>query len=185
MRLKKLKVIKADGSTEQYLHTKVIGSFNYALGLIDQPNVFAAEQFAEAVTFHLYKEKQVHTVTSEEILLMIQAILNATGYENAAAALREYHLNRKLKRRRIEVVKKTQDDNEHVASQWNKSIIADGLVKKNGFPRQLARAIASSVEQKALNLGITRVPASLVKQLVLIDMETTIQAEKQLEMATG
>ena len=188
MRLKRLKVIKADGSTEQYLHTKVIGSFNYALDLIDQPNVFAAEQFAEAVTFHLYKKNQTHTVTSEEIFLMVLAVLDATGYGNAALALRESHLNRKLRRRRIEVIKNTAsgpDDIESITCQWNKSIIAEDLVKIHGFDRQIARAIASTVEQKVLSLGITRIPSSLIKQLVFIDMDTTIKAEKQLQMATG
>ena len=34
-----LKVIKADGSVEEYLHTKVMGSINNALGEIDQPNI--------------------------------------------------------------------------------------------------------------------------------------------------
>ena len=188
MRLKRLKVIKADGSTEQYLHTKVIGSFNYALELIDQPNVFAAEQFAEAVTFHLYKKNQTHTVTSEEIFLMVLAVLDATGYANAALAIRESHLNRKLRRRRIEVVKNNTADQETIectTCQWNKSTIADELVQIYGFDRQIARAIASTVEQKVLCLGITRIPSSLIKQLVFIDMETTIMAEKQLQMATG
>jgi len=41
-----LKVIKADGTLEEYLHTKVIGTINNALASVDESNVFAAEQFA-------------------------------------------------------------------------------------------------------------------------------------------
>ena len=79
MQLRQLKVIKADGSIEQYLHTKVIGSFSNALDLIGEPNIFAAEQFAEAVTFHLYHNETSSSITSEQIHLMVQAVLNSTG----------------------------------------------------------------------------------------------------------
>ena len=82
-----LKVIKADSSIERYLHTKVIGTLSNALALIDQPNVFAAEQFAEAITFYLYRKRGVVKVASDEIHLMVQSALTATGYENAARAL--------------------------------------------------------------------------------------------------
>ena len=82
-----LKVIKADGSVEEYLHTKVIGTFGNALALVDDANIFAAEQFAEAVTFFLYEKHQTQRVTSEEIHLMMQAVLSSTGYEHAAVAL--------------------------------------------------------------------------------------------------
>jgi len=34
-----LKVIKADGSIEEYLHTKVMGTLNNALGEIEQANI--------------------------------------------------------------------------------------------------------------------------------------------------
>ena len=42
-----LSVIKANGTTEEYLHTKVIGTFNNALALAGKPSVYAAEQFSE------------------------------------------------------------------------------------------------------------------------------------------
>jgi len=34
-----IKVIKADGAAEEYLHTKVIGTINNALGRIDQADM--------------------------------------------------------------------------------------------------------------------------------------------------
>jgi len=179
-----LKVIKSDGSVEQYLHTKVIGTFSNALALIDQANVFAAEQFAEAITFYLYQKRRVVTVTSDEIHLMIQAVLTATGYENAARALNEYHLNRKLKRGRIEVVdgdERTEEDLAMRLCRWNKSRIADDLVKKDGLGRPVARAIASSVEEKVLNLGMARVRRSLIKELVLADTDAMLRVQKELQ----
>lgn len=179
-----LKVIKSDGSIEEYLHTKVIGTFGNALALIDQANVFAAEQFAEAITFYLYQKRGVVTITSDEIHLMIQAVLTATGYENAARALNEYHLNRKLKRGRIEVIdgdESTEADLAMRVCQWNKSRIADDLMRKDRLGRHVARAIASSVEEKVLNLGMTRVRRSLIKELVMADMDTMLQLQKELQ----
>jgi hypothetical protein len=179
-----LKVIKSDGSVERYLHTKVIGTLSNALALIDQANVFAAEQFAEAITFYLYRRRGVVTVTSDEIHLMIQAVLTATGYENAARALNSYHLNRKLKRGRIEVIDGDESTEEDLAMrlrQWNKSRIADDLMRKDGLNRPVARAIASSVEERVMNLGMARVRRSLIRELVMADADAMLQVQSQLQ----
>lgn len=183
-----LKVIKADGSVEEYLHTKVIGTFGNALALVDDANIFAAEQFAEAVTFYLYKKRQTLRVTSEEIHLMMQAVLSATGYEHAASALNEHRLNRKLRRNRVEVVDGEIYDPltpESGSSRWDKAKIVRCLVKHRKIDRQIARAIASGVEEKALNLNMAKVPGSLVEQLVLADTDAMLAAQKQLQTVVG
>jgi hypothetical protein len=41
--------------------------------------------------------------------------------------------------------------------------------------------IASSVEEKVLNLGMTRVRRSLIKELVLADTNTMLQVQKELQ----
>jgi len=173
-----LNVIKYDGSTEEYMHTKVIGSFHNALALADESNVFIAEQFADAITFNLYKKK-THHIASEEIHLAIEAVLLATGYCDAAMALSEYRNTRKLKRNRIVVV--NEDESQ---SKWNKSIIVSSLLRKNGCDKHVARAIASSVEEKVLNLAMSKVTASLIKHLVHADTETMLLAREQLEAIT-
>lgn len=184
MQLKQLKVIKADGSVEQYLHTKVLGSFSNALDLIGESNVFAAEQFAEAVTFHLYNNHTASSITSEQIHLMVQAVLNSTGFENAAREFGEFHLNRKMRRKRIEVVNDLNGDGEDENAGrrrelWDKSVIVLDLLNK-GFEREMARAIASSVEQKVLNIGMLRIRRGLLKELVIGETEAMLEAEKQL-----
>lgn len=174
-----LKVIKADGSTEQYLHTKVIGTVSNALGLIGEANVFTAEQFAEAITFYLYQENGVRQISSSRIYAVVQSVLTETGYDDAAKALNEYHLNRKLRRGRIEVSEDDQDGSQLRAERWNKSRIVESLEKK-GIGRQIARAIASVVEEKILNLGMTKISRSLIKQLVRADTRAMLQAAGQL-----
>jgi len=179
-----LKVIKSDGTMEEYLHTKVFGTFNNALALIEQSNVFAAEQFAEAITFYLYQKRGLDRVASDELHLMVQAVLTATGYENAAKALNEFQLNRKLRRARVEIVDDRYgetDDSDLTVSQWRKSQIVADLMKKYHLDQHIARAIGSTVEERVLNIGMTRIRRSLVKHIVFADMEMILKAQQQLQ----
>lgn len=189
-----LKVVKADGTVEEYLHTKVMGTVNNALGRIGQADTDVAEQFAEVVTFYLYHQENRHSVTSSEVLSMIKVVLTATGYERAAAALSEHHFERMLKRSRIEVVcADVQDlaDAEFLVGaeepdgrcRWNKSRIVEDLMGRYDLCRQTARMIAGMVEEKIFSMGITLVPSSLIKQLVLGDAATVLRAQEQLQTA--
>lgn len=187
-----LRVIKADGSIEEYLHTKVVGTISNTLGEVGQSDIHIAEQFADIVTYFLYHREKPLVVTSNEIFSIIQAVLTATGYEDAAIALSEHHFERRLKRSRVEVfsvdIPQFSDANvldyaEEPASRsrWDKSRIVDDLVTKHNVRRQTARTIAAMVEEKIFNIGITLVPASLIKQLVLGDAAAVLRAEQQLQ----
>jgi len=187
-----LKVIKADGSAEEYLHTKVIGTISNALSRIGWADICIAEELAEVVTYFLYHKQKPLIVTSNEIFSIVEAVLTTTGYEEAAVALSEHHFERRLKRSRIEVVSadiQQLSDAELLGkieefgsrSRWDKSIIIEDLVTKHNLCRQTARMIASMVEEKIFNMGITQLPASLVKQLVLGDAAAVLRAERQLQ----
>ena len=189
-----LKVIKADGSVEEYLHTKVMGTINNALGEADQANIEIAEHFAEVVTYYLYHQQDQRTVTSGEIFSVIKAVLSTTGYEAAAVALSDRHFRRKLRRSRIEVVSsdiRELTDAEIFAgngetgdrSRWDKSRIVRDLTATNKICRQTARLIASMVEEKIFNMEITQVPSSLIRQLVLGDAATVLRAQRELQTA--
>jgi len=142
------------------------------------------------VTYYLYDGREGNSVTSGEILSMVKAALEGTGHEDAAAALSDYHHQRRLRRSRVEVV--SNDFNclsaaEKPASgtyysvRWNKSRIVADLVSKYKISSQTARAVAGMVEEKILNMGVSSVSAGLVKELVLGDAATIIDAEKQLQ----
>ena len=187
-----MRVIKADGATEEYLHTKVIGAISRALEGVDHTDISVAEHLAEVVTYFLYHKQNSRTATSSDILSMVQAVLAATGYEDAAVALSEHHFERRLKRSRVEVVlvdvqrlcdaqivcNTEQSDGR---CQWNKSRIVNDLVAKYNLCRQTARTIATMVEEKIFRMEINLVPASLVKQLVLGDTAAVLRAEQQLQ----
>jgi len=187
-----LKVKKADGGIEEYLHTKVIGAISNALSRMGQPDIAVAEELAEVVTYFLYRKKNRRSVTSSEIFSIIKVVLTATKYEEAAVALSEHHFERKLKRSRIEVVSINVEEladaellrkTEHADSRfrWDKSRIVKSLVAKHNVSQQTARMIASMVEEKIFNMGLTLVPASLIKQLVLGDAAAVLRAQRQLQ----
>ena len=190
-----IRVIKADGTVEQYMHTKVIGTIANALGRTGQAEVSLAEYLSEAVTYYIYKKQSSgggrKTVTSCEIFSIIQAVLSSTGYEGAACLLQEHHFERRIKRGRVEVVPmevcKFSDAEKfynigqsHTRQRWNKSCIVENLVSKHDVDRQTARMIASMVEEKIFAMGISVVPVSLIKQLVWGDAGRIMHAQRQL-----
>jgi len=189
-----LKIIKADGSLEEYSHTKVMGTINNALCRIEQTDIYFAEQLAEVVTYFLYDQQNRRSITSSEIFSIIKAVLTATNYEDAAIGLSEHHFERKLKRSRTEVVSidiQELTDAELLAeaegtnsrNRWDKSKIVEDLLTKYDLCQPTARAIASMVEEKIFNMGINLVPSSLIKQLVLGDTATVLRAQQQLQTA--
>jgi len=185
-----LKVIKADGSVERYLHTKIVGTINNAMSAAAQADITVAQELAEAVTYFLHQKHDSRFVTGSEIFSIIEAVLSATGYEEPAAALSKHHFMRKLRRSRIEVVSADVHDLADAQAicsaaaektRWNKSKIVEDLITEYGVPRPTARAIASMVEERVLDMGAALVPASLVKQLVLSNAAAVLHAQSQLQ----
>ncbi|MBN2129083.1 MAG: hypothetical protein JW741_06280 [Sedimentisphaerales bacterium] len=190
---RQLRVTKADGTAEAYLHTKVIGAINNALSATGRADMAVAEELAEVVTFYLYNQSGKRKVTSNEIFSMVKAVLASTGYEEAAAALSEHAYERRLKRARTEVLAINVQDYPDMErffqanplpsrARWDKARIVGDLTAKSGLPRQTARAVASAVEQQIFNMGVSAVPLSLIKQLVLGEAATTLRAERELQM---
>ncbi len=189
---KQLHVIKADGTREAYLHTKIIGTINQALAAVGQADMIFAEDLAEVVTFYLYKRWRQRTVDSSEVYAMIKAILTATGQEEAALALSQHTLKRRLMRARTEVV--AMDMNELADAEklhetdpsvtrvpWDKARIVEDLTARQGLSRHTARAVASAVEERILRMEMTALPLSLVRQLVLGETAALLHAERELQ----
>lgn len=189
---KQLRIRKADGTTEAYLHTKVIGTVNNALSAVGRSDIVVAEDLADVVTYYLYNQRQRRTVRSSEIFFMVKAVLTATGYEEAAVALSEHALERRLKRARTEVLAVDVQDFADVErlyctndlparAPWDKTQIVHDLTTKSGVSRQIARAVASMVEERLFNMGMTTVPLSLLKQIVLGETATALRAQRALQ----
>jgi len=188
-----LKVKKQDGAIEEYLHTKVMGTISNALASVGEADTFIAEQLAEVVTYYLYQKPRRRNVTTSEVFSIIKAVLTATGHDQAAILLSESNFERRIKRSRIQVASidvQELTDAEMLARgneldgkcRWDKSVIARDLTTKHGIARQTARTIASMVEEKVFRMGMTLVPASLIKQLVLGDAAAVLRAQEQLQL---
>jgi len=188
---RQLQVTKTDGTTEEYIHTKVIGTINNAFSAVGRPDIAMAEDLAQVVTYYLYHQQDRRHVSSSEILTMIKAVLTSTGYEAAAAALGEHAVERRLKRGRTEVLamdvlaftdleqlNRTRQSAARIA--WDKGKIVRDLTAESGIPPQMARAVASTVEERVFNMGMTLVPRSLVRQLVLGEAAAMLQAQQEL-----
>lgn len=189
----KLTVVKADGSSEEYLYTKVLAALNNVLGAAGISDMGTVEQLADVVTYYVYHKREDKQISSSEIHSLLKVVLTSTGYEAAAEALTEHNYQRRTKRNRIEVaghIDKPSDmaeafgeESARGRSRWDKSVIVRSLEEKYGFDRQSSRAVAAMVEEKIFSMGLTVVPASLVKQLVLHDAGVVMRANKELATA--
>jgi transcriptional regulator NrdR family protein len=189
---RQLRVTKADGTSEAYLHTKVIGTINNALSAVEEADMAMAEDLAEVVTFYLYNNSGKRKVTSSEIFSMVKAVLAATDHEDAAVALSEHAYERRLKRTRTEVLAVDVQDYTDVErlfqtsplprAPWDKGRIVQDLTEKWGLTRATARAVAAMVEEQIFKMGVSTIPSSLIKQLVLGETATTLRAERELQM---
>lgn len=189
---KQLQVLKIDGTTEEYIHTKVVGTINNALTAAGGPDMMMAEDLAEVVTFYLYRKQDQREVSSSEILSMIKAVLVSTGFEPAAAALGEHAIERRLNRARTEILAvevrdfadverlgRTRQSPERIP--WDKARIIDELTLESGLSRQIARVVAAMVEERIFRMGMTQVPQSLLRQLVLGEAATVLRAHRELQ----
>ena len=180
----KIEVLKSEGTAEPYLHTKVLGTFHNALASVHDNDLTVAEQMAEAVTFYLYRADHTSTISSDQIHLLIQSVLTATGYAHAAEALNAHRMQRKLQRRRLVVVKSGVDEKDEPRFEtWTKMKIVRDLLEAKTVDQLTARAIAGAVEEKILKLGTARIRSSLIRELVLEDTDAILRAERQLQAA--
>ncbi len=188
-----LKVVKSDGGSEQYLHTKVIGAINNALNSAGEPDIGVAEELAEVVTYFLYNKHGHDSISSNEILSIIKAVLTGARYEDAAVALNEHYYLRRLKRSRIEVVSVDLcdltdaetlwgDGTAGHRNRWDKSRIVADLITKGNIDYHTARTIAAIVEEKVIAMGTSVISTSLIKQLVLTDTAAILRAQNQLQI---
>jgi hypothetical protein len=189
---KQLLVIKADGTTEEYIHTKVIGTINNALSAGGRPDMIMAEDLAEVVTYYLYRRQDDRQVSSSEILSMVKAVLVSTGFEAAAVALGEHSIGRRLHRSRTEILAVDMQDFADVERlhrtrkaperiPWDKSRIIEELTAESKLSRETARVVAAMVEERIFSMGMTLVPQSLLKQLVLGETAAVLQAQRDLQ----
>jgi len=171
-----IRVAKADGTTELYMHTKVLGSMHRAMAAVQSDCLETAQMLSDAVTYFLYRSPKDNGLTAERIHQMILTVLEGAGFAAAGEALSAHRLNRRMQRRRIEVI-----DSEWCG--WDKGLIVQDLIEHYQLQRPLARAIAGAVEEKILRMSPTHVRKGLIRHLVITDMELMLDADRELTAA--
>ncbi|MEN8127464.1 MAG: hypothetical protein ABFR90_06620 [Planctomycetota bacterium] len=171
-----IRVIKSDGSTEAYLHTKVLGTLHRAMAAVQSDCLETAQMLSDAVTYFLYRHPDSKTLTTDQIHQMILTVLDGAGFEAASQQLNTHRLNRRLQRRRIEVT-----DSSYPV--WDKRCIVQDLMGQYCMERLLARTIAGSVEEKVLRMGVVRILKGTIHHLMLADMENLLDAHCALTAA--
>ena len=168
-----IRITKADGSTEPYLHTKVLGSLHRAMAAVQSDCLETAQVLSDAVTYFLYRRFKGEILTTDQIHQMILTVLEGAGFAVGAEALRTHRLDRRLQRRRVSVT-----DSEWPA--WNKGLIVQDLIEHYRIEAALARAIAGLVEEKILRMGAAHIRKGLIRHLVMTDMEDLLDAHHEL-----
>ncbi|MBW2472334.1 MAG: hypothetical protein JRE18_09665 [Deltaproteobacteria bacterium] len=166
-------VTKSDGTIEPYLHTKVLGTLHRAMTEVQAEGLETAQMLSDAVTYFLYQHGSSGTLTTDQIHHMIITVLEGASCHAAAQCLNAHRLQRRLQRRRIEVI----DSKEPI---WTKSCIVQDLIEQYQIEQPLARAVAGSVEEKVLRMGATRVRKGMIRHMVLTDVEDLMDAHRQL-----
>lgn len=168
-----IRITKADGSTEAYLHTKVLGSLHRAMAAVQSDSLEAAQMLSDSITYFLYQRFEGATLTTDQLHQMALTVLEGAGYVNAGESLSAHRLNRQLQRRRVRVV-----DSQWPA--WDKSFIVKDLIERYQIDKTLSRAIAGSVEEKILRMGAAHIRKGLIRHLVVTDMEDLLEAHHEL-----
>lgn len=171
-----IQVLKADGSTEPYLHTKVLGTLHRAMAAVDSDCLETAQMLSDAVTYFLYRHPESKTLTTDQIHQMVLTVLDGAGFGAASEILNAHRLHRRLQRHRVEVV-----DSEYPV--WDKGCIVRDVMEQSCLEHSLARAIAGAVEEKVLRMGVLRIRKGTIHHLVIDDMENLLEAHDQLVSA--
>lgn len=184
-----LKVLKNDGSTEVYYHTKVMGAIGHALCQCGSFREGVVDSLAEAVTTYISKNYG-NLIESDQIHSIIQAVLSETGFFNAALLMHEHRIIRQSKRKRLEIIHFCHEDSSdngrtphplksaYFTEPWNKTTIAWYLESERGLSRSLSRLVAGQVEEKVLAMNCQQITSSLVRELIENELFHILKAEK-------
>ena len=193
-----LTVIKADGTQEEYLHTKVLACLVNAMTCSDELYLSIASELADTVTFYVYNQHDSNHISSGEIFSIILAVLSGTGYDFAAENLSNHNHKRNLLRARLEISKfdtkkyfssaknNFQNFSDFPTDQpacWNKSKIVQDLQFEQKLDAATARIIASMVEEKILNSGLRNFTTDFIKFLVISQTQAIISAQQELKLS--
>jgi anaerobic ribonucleoside-triphosphate reductase len=188
-------VLKRDGTPVPFDHGKIANAIFKAAKAVGGDDRALAEELAAMVTVMLERDYDGRPPAIEEIQDVVEKVLIETGHARTAKAYILYRDKRARIRQALQVRKpirrpgtstdiallvntETQDQ----IAEWDKSKIAQALGLEADVPPEPARSIASSVERRVMDSGLTRISTSLIRELVdneLFERGLTTRLRKQ------
>ncbi|MBA2123643.1 anaerobic ribonucleoside-triphosphate reductase [bacterium Unc6] len=172
-------VRKRDGRLVTFDRSKIADAIFKAAKAVGGEDRLMAEEIANAVTLYLKNRFQKNIPEIEQIQDIVEKVLIETGHAKTAKAYIIYRKKRQQTREQMRVRhyvrgKTSSTDvsllvtasSRHELLSWDKARIAGALQKEAQIEEGLSWEIASKVEQRIINSGLTVISTSLIRELV-------------------
>ncbi len=173
------KVKKRDGRLVPFDKSKIANAIFKAAQAVGGDDRVMAEELASTVTMMLEKDHNGRPPSIEEIQDTVEKVLIETGHARTAKAYILYRDRRARIRQSLQVRKPVRrsgnstdiallvgTETRDQLARWDKSKIAKALEVEADLAPRTARDIASAVERRVMDSGLTRISTSLVRELV-------------------
>lgn len=182
------RIRKRDGREEPFDKAKITLSIRRAAESVGDRDPYRAEYVATGVAIYLAKATRGSIPTVDDVSAAVEMVLNELGHTPVAFAYRQYRekrnrareLSRDVAGERSRETGATSPDahegagldsiwvrtSEDALMVWDPERIVAALVRETGMPSELARGIASEVQQIIVNCGLKTLTASLIRELV-------------------
>jgi ribonucleoside-triphosphate reductase len=188
-------VRKRDGRLVKFDQSKIADAIFKAARAVGGENRVLAEELAGVVTMFLEKNYADAPPHIEDIQDTVEKVLIEMGHARTAKAYILYRDRRARIREVLQVRKPVRVKNNSTdisllvgnksndeLTPWNKERIKDALEIEADLEPVLAAEIASDVEKRVLDSGLTRISTSLIRELVdneLFERGLTARLERQ------
>ena len=172
-------VRKRDGRLVRFDQNKIANAIFKAAQAVGGQDRVTADELASTVTMLLERDFADRFPTIEEIQDTVEKVLIETGHARTAKAYILYRDRRSRIRQSLQVRKRVERrdsstdiglfvnaERQDVLAEWDKNMIVRALEVEADLAEQLARNIASQVESRVMDSGLTRISTSLIRELV-------------------
>jgi ribonucleoside-triphosphate reductase len=166
-------VKKRDGRRVPFDARKLAASIEAAARAAGEEGVLA-DELAEVVALFLERDFRERIPETRDLEDLVARVLLETGHARAAAVYQERLKLRDRRREEISVVREGEPpvgpDGELLPEPppepWNEGRIVAALERRCRLSPEVAEEVAGAVEAKIFALGLKRVPARLVRELI-------------------
>ncbi|MFO7957624.1 MAG: anaerobic ribonucleoside-triphosphate reductase [Candidatus Brocadiia bacterium] len=189
------RVRKRSGKLVPFDESKIANAIFKAAQAVGGDDRMLAEELASMVTMMLERNHNGSPPDIEEIQDTVEKVLIETGHARTAKAYILYRDRRARIRQSLQVRKPVRKsgnstdiallvntETQDQLAEWDKTKIANALEVEADLARRTAREIASAVEERVMDSGLTRISTSLIRELVdneLFERGLTARLKKQ------